>query len=248
MTTESSDGDYDLDPDTEEEQTCEHEREHREGAPVSGYLVHLIRCRENPIEAEVFRRVCMRHGLQSWDVMHQYLPWRSRNDLRATLCKTLHKQAIAEYQDIHADPKRIREDNAQLIATVDDSDYKVKGGMLVNQRWNRYSEDIAHAREENIERYDIDDSEALGVAVPIVMSIEYMQRLARNRAIWLRLLRAVLLAEKAKRRALEPRDLGLEKGLVLRSGDVVTPIPRTPLRYGLDTDKYVFDIRETDSA
>jgi hypothetical protein len=68
----------------------------------------------------------MRHGLQAWDVMHHYLPWRSRTDLRATLCRTVHKQAIGEYMDLNADPMKIRQDNELLMAKQTQGDWKVK--------------------------------------------------------------------------------------------------------------------------
>jgi hypothetical protein len=186
----------------------------------------------------------MRHGLQSWDIMHQYLPWRTRNDLRATLCKIIRKQAISEYQDINADPFQISEDNKQLMANPDAADYKVRNGILVNQRWNRTSKEIAKARAVNIERYDLEDSEALKVEVPLVMSVEYLQGMVRKREMSLRMFRAALLMEKARRAGTQPRDLGLDKGFVLRARHVLTPVPRTSLKYGLDTDKDIFDICE----
>jgi hypothetical protein len=154
------------------------------------------------------------------------------------------KQAIAEYQDINADPFRIREDNEHLMANPDGADYKVKGGLLVNQKWNRGSKDIAKARAVNVERYDLDDSDALKVEVPLVMSVEYLQEMVRNRQISLRMFRAALLMEKARRAGTQPRDLGLDKGFVFRARHVVTPVPRTPLNYGTDTDQYISNICE----
>jgi hypothetical protein len=176
--------------------------------------------------------------------MHQYLPWRSRTDLRATLCKVLRKQAIAEYHDINADPARIREDNERLIESVDDKSYKVKGGLLVNQRWNRQASEIMQAREANIERYDMDDEESLQVEVPQIMSMEYMAEAMNRRAASLQIFRAALLAEKARRKGVDPTDLGLAKGSLLRGREVVMANPKTPLKYALDTDKYIFDICE----
>jgi hypothetical protein len=106
--------------------------------------------------------------------------------------------------------------------------------------------EVPRARAANVEKYDISDEDAFAIQVPTVMSVEYLQRLVRSRNTSLKLYRAVLLAEKARRAGEEPRDLGLDKRSVLRSRDVVMPMPHTPLKYGLDTDKYVFDIREAE--
>jgi hypothetical protein len=46
-----------------------------------GWLAHIMRGEHNPSEAECFRKLCMRYGLDAWDEMVWYLLWRSRSDL-----------------------------------------------------------------------------------------------------------------------------------------------------------------------
>jgi hypothetical protein len=55
-----------------------------------------------------------------------------------------------------------------------------------------------------------------------------------------------LLVEKAKRTGEKPLKFGLDKQSVLRSRDTVLLRPHTPLKYGRNTDRYIFDIRKGD--
>jgi hypothetical protein len=176
--------------------------------------------------------------------MHQYLPWRTRNDLRETLTRTLRKKAIGEYHDINADPFQIRRDNEKVLSTMEQKGYKMKQGVLVNSKWNRDPKEVAEARAVNVERYDLDDEESLRVKVPLVMSVEFMQEAIAIRATSLQIVRAALIAEQARRRGRTPRNLGLTRGSLLRASDVVVSEPKTALRYELNTDRYLFDLAD----
>ena len=110
-------------------------------AYTRGQLVYLFNHPEDPAELAVLRLICMKWGLQSWDNMLIYLPWRTRASLRTTLCRILKKQALSEYGGIKADPFKIQEDNSFLREGDSNSEYKMKAGMLVNLRWNRSKED-----------------------------------------------------------------------------------------------------------
>jgi hypothetical protein len=210
--------------------------------PPTGYIVHLIRGKDNPTEAECFRRICMRHGLQAWDVMHQYLPWRSRADLRSTLCKTIRKQALSEYQDINADPLAIRQDNERAMASGGvHPDYIVKNGLLVNQKWDRDAPDRARVRARNAERYDMDDRDSLAVEIPYVMSVEYLQHKVRMRNVSLQLYRAALLAEKARRAGKNPPKIRVNNCRIHHGRAVFAAGPVVPLKYAYDTTKYMWD-------
>jgi hypothetical protein len=179
-------------------------------------LIHLIRGRNH----------ALRH----------YLSWRLRPDFRA----------IAPPKELPPDLIQIRRDNERLIAMAGHDGFKVHGGVLVNQRWNESPGGVAQARARNVAKYDIPDEEALGVQVPTAMPVEYLQELMRKRRTSAKLLRAALLAEKAKKAGEKPPELGLDKQSVPQGRDAVVLIVHMPLKYGRNTDRYIFDIRTGD--
>lgn len=167
-----------------------------------GSLVYIFRGQENdPNEVVVFSKLCEKFGLQSWDEMMRFLPWRDRASLRTALCHVIMKQALSEYDGIRANPLIIREDNKRLCK--DNPDYTLKGGTFVNQQWGRTPEDWAAIRQQNYEKYHISDEEAEKIEIPSIISIEYMKQLCSNRRQSLLLRRAALRMELAKRRALK---------------------------------------------
>ena len=208
----------------------------------TGYLVHLFKGRSHPAEVEVFRRICMKYGLQAWDEMQAYMPWHIRADFRMTLCRTIKKQALAEYRNIRADPVAIRKDNESKINS-DAGELKLKSGMIINPRWDRSAEEIEAIRRENVERYAMHQKESEEVEVPLIMSIDYLQKCAVTRYAGAVLYRAFLINALAKRRGIEHPDL--LKGAKLRviSGEeVFSRRNETVLAHEGDTSNLVLDI------
>lgn len=164
----------------------------------TGYLVHLFRGKNNPVEIEVIRRLCMRFSLQAWNEMHTYLPWHSHAELRSIVCRLIQKQALSEYSNIRADPFKISADNAKLIKAGDKKGYKIKGGLIVNDEWNRSAEKRKKIREENFKKYELSSDEAYSVEIPAIMSVDYLQAQVYKRRQGLTLFHAALLYEKAK--------------------------------------------------
>ena len=206
----------------------------------SGYLVHLFAGDQNSSELAVLCKICMKYGLTCWDIMTGYLPWRNRAALRTTMCRVIRKQALSEYDGIRADPLKIQKDNDELIKEVSKSsggEYTVKGGVLVNARWDRSPDVWQKIRKENATKYEISQEEADTIEIPSVISIDYMRQQCFKRRQSLLIKRAALRAEKARRDALkaaqngetvdktEQVDLGVQE-LQIRSGrDIVIPKP-----------------------
>lgn len=192
------------------------------GSNTSGYLTYLFRGDQNPAEIAVFRKICMKFGLQAWDEMAKYIPWRNRAAFRTTLCHIIRKQALSEYDGIRADPFEIQKDNP-----LDDSnneDYTVKGGMLINQRWDRSASEWDDLRKDNTKKYGISEEAAEQIEIPIIMSVEYMKQMGNNRKQSLLLKRAALRHE-AQRRGLATFDnLGVAD-MVLQPSDALTLPP-----------------------
>lgn len=170
-----------------------------------GYLVYIFRGDQNPSEISVFRKICMKYSLQAWDEMLTYLPWRNRAGLRTTLCKIIRKQALSEYDNIRADPFVIQKDNMALgIDENSDEEYTIKGGMLINQKWDRTPREWCEMRAENAKKYMISEEEAAEIEIPSIISVEHMTQLCSNRRQSLLLFRAAIVNEIAKRKKEEP--------------------------------------------
>lgn len=166
---------------------------------TSGQLVYLFNHPEDPAELAVLRKICMKFGLQSWNHMLAYLPWRTRASLRTTLCRILKKQALSEYGGIRADPFQIQKDNSILREGDSNSEYKMKAGMLVNLRWNRSREDRDKIQEENARKYEISEHEASKIEIPIIISLEFMRQQLEHRRNSVILYRAAILNEMMNR-------------------------------------------------
>ena len=206
-----------------------------------GYLVHLFRGNNNPDETEVLRKLCMRFSLQSWNEMHTYLPWRSHAELRSILCHVIQKQALSEYSNIRADPFQISADNAQIKFSTDGDTYRIKAGLLINQEWDRTAEQRKQIQEENTQKYDIDADDAYNVEIPAIMSIEYLQTQALKRRQGLKLYRAALLYEKARRKGKFPEDLGLKSMKFFPDANLRSGKGFYPCEFSHDIESYIDD-------
>ncbi|OHS94523.1 hypothetical protein TRFO_39313 [Tritrichomonas foetus] len=203
----------------------------------SGVLLHLYTGSQNPAENFTFRRICMRYGLQAWDEMNTYLPWRQRPDLRMTLMKMIKKQAISEYSRIKADPAVIHDDNINL----DDENYIFKGGVYINQRYDLSSSERADVRNAHAERYDLATEESLNVNIIPIMNVDYIQQKMKMRKLSLHMFRAALLLEQGRRKGESKPRLGLEGVSFLPSRKVRVKRARTKLKWGRDTESYIFE-------
>jgi hypothetical protein len=181
----------------------------------------------------------MRYGIQDWNAMRLYMPWRTAADYRSTIIRLIRRQAINEYQDIRADPFKIRADNEQAITERDHPDSVVKRGMLVNQNWERGDDERKQIRKANIERYDLPDEEALKVEVPFVMSAAYLQGGMHRAGIARKLKVMALRMEKARRMRQEYTQTEEPIFRVLRGRDVVRHGPGLALAYTYGTDRYI---------
>jgi len=208
-----------------------------------GYLVHLFIGDQNPAELAVLRKICMKYGLTSWDVMTGYLPWRNRASLRTTMCRILRKQALSEYDAIRADPLKIQKDNESLAKDLS-TDYVFKGGVLVNTRWDRSNDEWADVRQRNAAKYSISEEEAQTIFVPSIVSVDFMRQQCFKRRQSLLVYRAALRAEIARRKGMPCDDLGVDE-LQIRSGrEVVLPKPCTKLETETDESRFFFNPNE----
>ncbi|KAK8860334.1 hypothetical protein M9Y10_011998 [Tritrichomonas musculus] len=192
-------------------------------AYTRGQLVYLFNHPEDPAELAVLRLICMKWGLQSWDNMLIYLPWRTRASLRTTLCRILKKQALSEYGGIKADPFKIQEDNSFLREGDSNSEYKMKAGMLVNLRWNRSKEDRNKIQEENARKYKISEQEAEKIEIPIIISLEFMRQQLEHRRNSVILYRAAIINEMMNRNIYEGKDLQVNEFLILPAEKLCLP-------------------------
>lgn len=191
-----------------------------------GYLVYIFAGDQNPAEIAVFRKICMKYGLQAWDEMGQYMPWRGRSAFRTTLCHVIKKQALSEYDGIRADPFEIAKDNN--LEEVGE-DYAMKGGVLVNQKWDRSAGERELMRKNNAAKYGISQEDADKIKVPIIISLDYMKQLAMNREQSLLLKRAALRREAMKRGLAHWDNLGVADLKLGRATNMNLPTPGEPL-------------------
>lgn len=177
-----------------------------------GQLVYIFNKTEDQSEFVVLKKICMKYGLQAWDEMLKYLPWRTRASLRTTLCRMLKKQALSEYGGIRADPFQISSDNSSILREGQtNQEYKMKAGMLVNLKWNRSKDDINRIKEENIAKYEISEEEADKIEIPIIISLEFMRQQLEHRRNSLLLYRAALLNEMRNRKMDVGDDLQIQE-------------------------------------
>ena len=177
-----------------------HTEENNDFSNESGYIVHLFAGDQNASELAVLCKICMKFGLTNWDVMTKFLPWRNRAALRTTMCRIIRKQALSEYDGIRADPMKIQQDNDEIIKNIQHHpNYLVKGGVLVNAKWDRSNEEWNQIRKENASKYEIGKEDAEKIEIPSVISIDYMRQQCYKRRQSLLVKRAALRAEKARR-------------------------------------------------
>jgi hypothetical protein len=207
-----------------------------------GHLVHLFRGTSNPVESLCFRRICMKRGLRAWHDMHRFLPWRPKSDLRATLVKLLRKQAIGEYPDIRADPLIIGLHNRDMIrdAKTGNPDHIVKNGRLVRKRYDRTTNERRRDRDTNAYKYDLPDNESLQVRIPSIMSLEYLRNSVSSRVQTLKLERAALIWEMARRKGTKPEDFGMGEMKVIGEVDMGFERPFTVLEHIEETPDMFF--------
>jgi hypothetical protein len=188
----------------------------------------------------------MKYGLQAWDEMERYLPWRTRAAFRTTLCRIIRKQALSEYSGIKADPFEIQKDNPLDFSLADDG-YAVKGGMLINQKWDRSAHEWGEMRNDNIKKYGLTDEEAASIEVPAIISIEYMRQQCDKRRQSVLLLRAAIRNEQAQRAGIAEPDLGIED-LVLLPSEVLAHASNTEeLETIIGNNPEAFDVSEFDA-
>lgn len=206
-----------------------------------GILVYVYTGQHNTNENFTFRRLCMRYGLTSWNELSRYLPWRSRSDLRLTLMKMIKKQAISEYSQIRADPTAIGSENANLK----DQNYKLKGGIWVNKKWDKTPEEKRATRQKNKDKYHINTIDALQIDVPFIMSYDYMIERLQSRKVNLILYNQALANEYEKRTGERLPSSGNLSQLKFMNNKVCKiHKPKIELRSSTDISKFVFDVPE----
>lgn len=205
--------------------------------PGTGYLAYVFVGDQSQAEIAVLRNICMKYGLQAWDEMVSYMPWRNRAAFRTTLCHIIRKQALSEYEGIRADPFKIQGDNPLAV----DGNYDVKGGMLINTNWERTSEELDQLREQNAQKYEISQEESDSIDIPIIMSVEYMKQQCFNRKQSLLLKRAALRQEAMKRGLAEYDNLGVGELVIDHSGVLDLPEPGEALKL-LDPDGGIYPL------
>ena len=208
-----------------------------------GFLVYIFTGDQDPSEIAVFRKICMKYSLQSWDEMMKYLPWRNRAALRTTLCKIIRKQSVSEYDGIRADPFVIQKDNMALGAEDGyDEEYTIKGNILVNQKWDRTPEEWEAMRVANTKKYMISDKEAEKIEIPSIISIEHMTQQIANRRQSLLLYRAAIVNEIAKRKNVEPV-FDIKELCIVSADHLDNPTNTVKLDYK-NTNEYYFEVND----
>ncbi|OHT11202.1 hypothetical protein TRFO_01137 [Tritrichomonas foetus] len=211
---------------------------------TKGQLVYLFNHPEDQAELAVFRKICMKYGLQAWSQMLIYLPWRTRASLRTTLCRILKKQALSEYGGIRADPFEIQKGNCNLREGEANGDYKMKAGMLVNLKWNRSREDLNKIQEENARKYEIPEKEANEIEIPIIISLEFMRQQLEHRRNSVLLYRAAILNEMKNRNLpTETDNLMVDELMIIPSGKLC--LPQTALVCKVDYRNRYFEVDNT---
>lgn len=219
----------------------EEEEEIKYSGDYDGILVYIYTGQHNTNENFTFRQLCKHYGLTAWDELNSYLPWRSRSDLRLTLMKMIKKQAISEYSGIRADPTKIGADNTDL----NDENYKLKGGLWVNKKWDKSPEEKREIKLKNKDKYHIDIIEALDVDVPLILSHDYLIERVQGRKANLILFNAALSNEYLKRTGEKlPCAAGLSQLKVMTNKVCKVHKPKIVLKASNDISKYVFDVPE----
>lgn len=206
-----------------------------------GFLIHLFRGDDNEAEFMTLRRACMRYGIQAWDIMHSFLPWKSRAELRSTLCKIIGKQAISEFKDIHADPFVIAREIEKEFQNAPDGQYIKKGGVIVNQKFGVTDEERAEILENNRRKFDMKSEDSVNVNVPTIMKIGFLQEKALRRRVAQIIFRAALVTERARRRGEKPQNLHLDEISIVSGKDVRHHRHSTELTYTRDTEDVLLD-------
>lgn len=210
-----------------------------------GCLAYIFVGVQDDVELQVFRKVCMKFGLQAWEDMIMYLPWRNRATLRTTLCKIIRKQALSEYDGIKADPFQIKTDNTVINEGQSDANgYTMKGGMLVNQKWDRNQEEWGVVRKANTEKYGISEADALKIDVPCIMSVDYMKQQIENRRQSLLLNRAAVIDEMARRKGIQNPDLKVQDLVIMQSECLDLPTHEIPLTVSNATAEHFFPVTD----
>jgi hypothetical protein len=207
----------------------------------TGCVVYVFRGDQDACEMAVFRKICMKCGMTAWDEMERRLPWRTRAAFRTTLCRILRKQSLGEYAGIRADPFEIQKDNPLDLNRVDEG-YTIKGGMLINQKWDRSSAEVEQLRQANIRKYGLSEEQSAAIEIPVVVSVDYLRQLAENRRQSLTLKVAAMKAELGRRRGIASPDLGLQALKLMPAETIEVPPPGEALRTEFDTDDFYFDI------
>jgi hypothetical protein len=213
--------------------------------PERGFLVYLFTGEQDPSEIVVFRKICMKYGLQAWDEMERHLPWRTRAAFRTTLCRIIQKQALSEYSGIKADPFAIQKDNPLDFSLADDG-YAVKGGMLINQKWDRSAHEWGEMRNGNIKKYGLTDEEAEAIEVPAIISVEFMRQQCEKRRQSLLLLRAAIRNEQVRRAGITDAELGIEDLVLLPAETLVRPPNGSKLETVVGENQDLFEKTESD--
>lgn len=216
-----------------------------------GTLVYIFRGDSDKSESVVFSKLCQKYGLQCWDMMIRYLPWRNRANLRTILCRILMKQALSEYEGVRADPFIIGADNK--IECENNPNFKFKAGCFVNQKWDRTPDDWNRLKRQNQEKYNISQSASDAIEVPTIISIDHMLHLIANRRQTLIFKRAAIRYEKAKRKAakegisieeLGNLNLGIEE-LSLSPADILNlPQYQNSLKVTQNSSKFFVDLND----
>lgn len=208
-----------------------------------GCLAFVFTGVQDDVELQVFRKVCMKFGMQAWDDMIQYLPWRNRATLRTTLCKIIRKQALSEYDGIKADPFQIKNDNQQINEGESDaSGYTMKGGMLVNQKWDRNQDEWEEVRKGNTAKYGISEADAAKIDVPCIISVDYMKQQIENRRQSLLLHRAAVIDEISRRKGIPNSDLKVKDLVIMPSECLDLPTHEINLPIGNASPEHFFQV------
>ena len=210
----------------------------------SGFLIHLFRGEDSEAEFATLRKICMRYGIQSWDIMHSYLPWKSRAEIRNTLCKILGKQALSEFKDIRADPFAMSEEIEKDYLNAPQGIYKKKGGIIVNQKFGISEQEKAEILENNKKKFDLKNNESIEIGVLPIIKIEFLQERVKKRRVAQMIFRAALLAEKARRKGEKSCNLKLKKVTVVSGRKVFQRRPETKIKYSKDTSDVLFDCEQ----
>lgn len=205
---------------SEDDEIKKEENNKSKQKPMKGQLVYLFAGDQNSPELVVIRNISMKYGLTQWNIMTSFLPWRPKPALRATICRLIKKQALSEYDGIRADPLKILKDNEEAIRNIDSSEHIYKGGVIVNNKWDRSTESLEAIKKKNINKYIISEEEAEDIHVPIIMSIDYLKQQCYKRYNSLLLYRAALISESAKRKGEQSPDLQMSNLSIISGTDI----------------------------